>query len=246
MNEAAFSIHAPARGTVKLSRAVLIYEGEQGGALATVHNIQDAAGEPVIGAGQAMTARTAAGLARALLKNAMLGGYLPETVLYLDPDLIVWWVPPERRHIAFRVEKEMAEALGGVERGEVVPQPGLVFAVSSRIWQVWAVKGASRPTLTTPLFQAPYFNVNSQASICQGNVPAPEGTTVAKIAQWNDAFLRSYFSHPNGNVELVRYRDGAYAFWRDMLDGRFRRFPEKVLIDLKLTLGQMLGLQEDA
>lgn len=246
MNEAAFSIHAPTKGTVKLSRAVLIYEGERGGTLATVHNIHDVGGEPVIGAGQAMTARTAAGLARALLKSAMLGGYLPETVLYLDPDLIVWWVPPQCRHIAFRVEKEMAEALGGCERGEVVPQPGLVFAASSRIWHVWAVKGASRPTLTTSLFQAPYFNVNSQGGICQGNTPVPEGTTVAKIAQWNDAFLRSYFSHPNGPVELVRYRDGPYAFWRDMLDGRFRRFPEKVLIDLKLTLGDMLGLLEDA
>lgn len=243
MNEAAFSIHAPTRGTVHLSRAVLIYEGKQGGALATVHDVQDVDGEPVIGAGHAITPKTAAGLARAILKNASHGGYLPETVLYLDADLIVWWVPPARCHIAFRVEYEMAEAFGGRERGEVVPQPGLVFAASSELWKVWAVKGASRPNLSTAIFQAPYFNVDGHGNICQGNAPAPEGTTIQKIAQWNDAFLRSYFTHPNGEVKLVHYRTGAYGFWGDMLDGRFRRFPERVLIDCKVTLAQLLGME---
>lgn len=244
MNEAEFFIQAPTTGTVHLRRAVLIYDGQQGSALATVHDIEEVDGEPVIGAGQAMTPRAAMELARALLKRAAHGGFLPETVLYMEGDLIVWWVPPARRHIAFRVGREHAEALGGLERGETVAHPGLVFAASSRVWKVWAVKGASRPTPATALYQAPYFNVNAQGSICQGNAPVPEGTTVEKIAAWNDAFMRSYFTHPNGAGKLVRYRGGAYVFWKDMLDGRFRRFPERVLVDVKTTLGGLLGVKE--
>ena len=132
MNKAEFFIQAPSAGTVHLRRAVLIYDGQQGSALATVHDIEEVDGEPVIGAGQAMTPRAAMELARALLKRAAHGGLLPETVLYMEGDLIVWWVPPARRHIAFRVDREHAEGFGGLERGETVAHPGLVFAASSR------------------------------------------------------------------------------------------------------------------
>lgn len=46
--------------------------------------------------------------------------------------------------------------------------------------------------------------------------------------------------------KLLRYRGGSYAFWRDMLDGRLTRFPERVLVDIKTTLGQLLGEPEAA
>ena len=49
--------------------------------------------------------------------------------------------------------------------------------------------------------------------------------TAEKINAWNAAFLRSFFTHPNSKGKLVRYRGGAYAFWRDMLDGKFKPFP---------------------
>jgi len=241
MNEAEFSIHTPTDNVLELDQAVLLYHGRSGSALATVHEVMTVDGAPVIGAGRAMTAQAARELAAALLQRAAHGGFLPETVLYLQGDLLVWWVPPARRHLAFRVGNEQAEAFGGRERGETVPQPGLVFAAASNVWRVWAVKGQSRPTPLTPLFQAPYLNVDGQGRICQGNVPVPNGTTVEKISAWNDAFLRSYFTHPNVTGKLLRYRGGAYAFWRDMLDGRFTRFPERVLVDAKTTLGQLLG-----
>jgi PRTRC genetic system protein B len=238
MKEAKFRIHTSDIGVVHLRHAVLIYEA-RGGALATVHDVEHVDGEAVIGAGQAMTSRAASRLARALLKRTTHSGFLPETVLYLHEDLMVWWVPPAHRHITFKTP-DRAEQMGGVERGEVVPYPGLVFAASSRFWHVWAVKGKSRPTLASPLYRAPYFNVNGHGSICRGNVAVPEGTTAERIGAWNDAFFRSYFSHPNGPSPLVRYRDGDYAFWRDMLDGRFKRFPERVLLDAKVTLGDLL------
>ena len=241
MNAAEFSIQTPTDNVLELDQAVLLYHGRSGSALATVHEVITVDGAPVIGAGRAMTAQAARELAAALLQRAAHGGFLPETVLYLQGDLLVWWVPPARRHLAFRVGTEQAEAFGGRERGETVPQPGLIFAAASNVWRVWAVKGQSRPTPQTPLFQAPYFNVDGKGHICQGNVPVPHGTTVEKISAWNDAFLRSYFTHPNVAGKLLRYRGGAYAFWRDMLDGRFTRFPERVLVDADATLGQLLG-----
>ena len=69
MNHAEFSIKTQTDGILRLDRAVLIYHGASGSALATVHEVEDVGGEPVIGAGQAMTPRAAIHLARALAKN---------------------------------------------------------------------------------------------------------------------------------------------------------------------------------
>lgn len=241
MNQAEFRIRTQTDGILRLDQAVLIYRGASDTALATVHQVEQVDGEAVILAGQAMTPRAAIQLARALAKGVAHGGFLPETVLYMDGDLLLWWVPPAKRHIVFR-----APELDAPERGETVPHPGLVFAASGSMWKVWAVKGKRRPTLRTPLFQSPYFNVWEDGDICRGNVQVPDGTTAEKIDAWNAAFFGSFFTHPNTKGRLVRYRGhdrgGAYAFWRDMLDGKFKTFPERVLVDANTTLGQLLGM----
>jgi PRTRC genetic system protein B len=244
MNQTEFQISIPPDGVLTLDAAVLIYRGAQGSALATLHEVHQVQGEAVIGAGQPMTPRKALELSRALLKRVAHGGFLPGNVLYMDGDVMVWWQPPARRHVAFRVDDSHADLLGGKERGETTPHPGLVFAAASRVWSVWAVKGRERPTSQTLLYQAPYFNVNAQGQICQGSVPRPDGTTIEKIGAWNDAFFRSYFAHPNVSGKLVKYPGGAYVFWRDMLDGRFGRFPERVLVPAERTLGGLLGMKE--
>lgn len=97
MSEAEFSIHTPTDDVLTLDQAVLLYHGRSGGALATVHEILTVDGAPVIGAGRAMTAQAARELASALLQRAAHGGFLPETVLYVHGDVLVWWAPPARR-----------------------------------------------------------------------------------------------------------------------------------------------------
>lgn len=236
MNSARFDIVARTDGELRLSKAVLIYEGQASGAFATLHDIEDISGLPIIQAGKALTPRAALRLARELGKGVAHGGFLPETVLYLDGDLLLWWVPPAKRQVWFR-----AGDIGPDDRGEVAPHPGLVFAASSQHWSVWAVKGQDRPTPDTALYQAPYFNVDASGGICQGNVATPNGTTAEKIGAWNDAFFNSYFTHPNVIKGLVRYRGGACQFWRHMLDGKFTAFPQRVLVDRKCRLQDLLA-----
>jgi PRTRC genetic system protein B len=240
--QANFEIRSLSTGVVRLQEAVLIYRGGQNTALATVHDIGQIDGTPVILAGKPILPHAAIQLARDLSHNVWHGGFLPETVLYLDGDLLMWWVPPHRRHLAFHTPQVCKG--GKKERGAVVPHPGLVFAASSRMWSVWAVKGAKRPTPDTPLYQAPYFNVWEGGKICKGNVDIPDGATAEKIEAWHAAFFQSYFTHPNVSNKLVKYEGGSVAFWRDMLDGKFLRFPQKVLVSLETTLQDVLTVQE--
>lgn len=102
MNEAEFSIHTPTDNVLELDQAVLLYHGRSGSALATVHEVITVDGAPVIGAGRAMTAQAARELAGALLQRAAHGGFLPETVLYVQGDLLVWWCP---RHAGIWLSK---------------------------------------------------------------------------------------------------------------------------------------------
>ena len=112
MNQAEFHIRAEHDGVLTLQQAVLIYRGAQGSAFATVHDVEEINGQATILAGKAMTPRAAIVLSRELANGISHGGFIPETVLYMDGDLLLWWTRPGKRHIAFR-----AEGLGTAERG---------------------------------------------------------------------------------------------------------------------------------
>ena len=233
-----FEVMEADRGAVRLQSAILVYTGDGRQAFATVHQVAlDDAGQATILAGKAMTAVAVARLARRLTKRQE-GGFVPPNLVYRDSHVLAWWVPPSRRQIWFRGD---AEKLGAAERSEVVPHPGLVFAVTAeRVWKVWAVKGSERPGPETVLFRAPYMNVWDNHTVCAGNVETPRASDTERIEAWNEAWFRSYFTHPNGTQKLVEYRGGAYAFWRHMLDGRHPDFPERVLVGTGKTLKAVL------
>lgn len=233
-----FEVMDAQTGAVHLESAILVYAGDGRQAFATVHQVAiDDAGQATILAGKAMTAIAVARLARRLTKRQE-GGFVPPNLLYRDGQVLAWWVPPSRRQIWFRGD---AEKLGGAERSEVVPHPGLVFAVTAeRVWKVWAVKGIERPTPETLLFRAPYMNVWDSHAVCAGNVATPAGSDAERIDAWNEAWFRSYFTHPNGTQKIVEYRGGAYAFWRHMLDGRHPEFPERVLVGTGKTVRESI------
>lgn len=223
---------------MQLHRAILVYAGSGGSSFATVHDIASApGGAATILPGRPMTAFAALRLARRLMKRRE-GGFIPDRLIFQDSTALAWWVPPGQRPIWFRCA---GGELGAAERSEVVSHPGLVFCVTAmRKWYVWAIKGEGRPAADTKLYRAPYFNVWESGQICVGNVDLPERATAEKIDEWTSAFFDSWFTHPNVQTDLVRYRGGVYRFWRDMLDGKHPEFPERVLVDIERTLGDTM------
>ena len=129
---------------------------------------------------------------------------------------------------------------GGARTGRV-PCPGLIFIVTNKAWKVFAYKGRQRPGAGTPMFVAPFFNVWNTGNICVGNARLPKGDRSHQSEAWEEAFFRSYFTHPNIHTPrgLTRYRAGAFALWRDLLDGRFARFPTRLLVSTGRTLGEI-------
>lgn len=233
-----FHLNLQDASNLRLEQAILIYRSR--GArdvrtFASIHQVGMEHGRPSILSGKPITPRAARKLAEALTVGTSRTGFLPGNVLYADGGSLVWWVPPQRRHIAFRCAQPYID-----ERGAVVPHPALVFMVSGGHWLVWAHKGNKRPTPESPMWRAPYFNVGADGTICRGNVVTPTGAAIDRISAWEDAFFRSYFTHPNIPNGLVHHAGGAYAFWAEMIEVPPNAFPQRALVRAGACLGELV------
>lgn len=238
MGNVTFRIHHPDKGTFVLAKAILIYRGSgPQDIFASIHDIQMDGPKASILAGCPATRHAVRKLSRELSGADSQPQFIPEEALYQDEETLIWWTRPCTRHVMF----DTGEARIG-SRGEAVPHPGLVFKVAGGSWHVWAVADTCRPTLTTPLFQAPYFNIATDGAICAGNVDLPRQVSYSTIGAWEDAFFRSTFTHTNNRTgeRLVNFPDGAYAFWRAMLDQTYASFPADVLVPTSQQLSDLL------
>lgn len=225
---------------LKLRRAILLYRADgKNPCFATIHDCAVLSGKPVILAGRAMSPAMSRAVAATLGATGMQGGFLPANVLMIDGEHLVWHEPPLVRHLAFKASTQFPERSLGTCAGKV-PTPGAIFVAGPQTWSVFAYKGAQRPQPDTPLFHAPFYNVDRTGSICVGNVSVPKSTAAERIAAWNDAFFRSYFSHANYDG-VVDHPDDATGLWRALLGGRpGEAFPEQVLKPCRMRLADLL------
>jgi PRTRC genetic system protein B len=226
------------KDSYSLNNALLLYKNGSGEGYVSIHEIkQDGNKAPVLGPGTPATRQALIALVKDLVpKVQQKTSLMPSHILSHGEDHLVWFTPPANRDVWFKCQE-----LG--ERNANVPNPGLVFMVGPFGWYVFAVKSDTRPEPEEMAYQAPYFNVWSPGKICVGNVTTPKGEMTGNTAAWEEAFFRSYFTHPNIHETrgLVKHKEGAYAFWRDMLDGKHRKFPRAALVPLKETIGQLFS-----
>lgn len=223
---------------VEISKAILLYGSHNKTSYATVHGITMGMKGMALAEGQPMTQAALVEIVNSLSNSVQRTGlFIPENVLSMGVDSVVWYVrPSDSRRVWFKcADKKIGE------RNGLTPQPGLVFAAGACGWNVFAFKGNGRPTPTTPLYLAPYFNVWANGKVCQGSVEVPKACSLDNYRDFENAFFESMFSHPNVHKDLVKYRGGAYSLWKALLDGKFgNTFPEKVLVPTKLTLNDFL------
>ncbi|CAG2159747.1 PRTRC system protein B [Cupriavidus numazuensis] len=222
---------------VALQGAILFYgQGPGQFTYATAHRVEpDREGKPVIGAGSPLNRMALIHAVREVAQASLpKGEFLTPNVLSISPSAVTWWCPPAMRRVFFSC-KELGK------RSAVVPHPGLVFQASQSGFAVFALRGDERPVPGTALFEPPYFNTWDRGKICIGSAHVPKQIDVASIDGWEAGFFNSAFTHPNVGGKRVNDKRGAYAFWQDMLDGKFPEYPKHVLIPMKLTLADLIA-----
>lgn len=135
-------------------------------------------------------------------------GLIPVKVLQINTHgqgSVCWYTPACETNLLF------TPALG-IPSGKA-NVPALVWKASREQLSVFAVKGNKKPSASTPLYHAPFFNVNNNGHVCMGtvevNIPA-DACLEDFVKHWEDYFWNSYFSHMmesfnpiNGNMLLL-------------------------------------------
>ena len=227
------------REEIAATSAILLYTGRDGKVVyGTAHSVSPRGDSKraAIGAGRPIDRD---GLRKCLLElsesNAPKAEFLPDSVLGVGQDSITWWCRPAMRRVFFDCPE-----LG--KRTAITSHPGLVFQAATNGFRVFALEGLDRPTPDTRLFEPPYFNTWDLGKICIGTAYVPKRIDVASIAGWESGFFDSAFTHPNVGGQRVNFSKGIFAFWKAMLDGKYRTtFPKKTLVPMKFTLGQFIA-----
>lgn len=228
------------QSTLRLTHALLLYKGGDGNGsveYSSLHPIEESKRGAVIGAGHPTSKAALAGILKDLSpKKNTLFDIIPSGMISSGPHHLVWYCKPQTRQVWFRNDR-----LGG-EVSAPVPHPGTVFVLFRDDWYVFAVKSQYRPDEEDELYIAPYFNVWEGGKICTGNVTLPKGKQRWNTVAWEEAFYRSFFTHINGHEKtgIVSFSGGAFAFWKKMLNGKYKTFPERHLVPTGATLSKTL------
>jgi PRTRC genetic system protein B len=230
-----------------LGAAVLLYSNASKGyqshentAIATVHHVHDVDGKPVIAAGRPMTEADYLAMVHVLApKEKPQIQWHDASILASGMGKMVWWTPPMHRPMFFTKSTMFGEST--FDGRAVCPLPGMVWLTDESTLSVFAVRGHQRPQQDTRLCQAPLFNVWARGEVCSGNALKPEEAQAHDPKAWERYLFESNFSHPNfAQVDRLTKGVNPCEFWRDMVTSPRESFPEEVLVDLNLTVSDLL------
>jgi PRTRC genetic system protein B len=169
------------------------------------------------------------------LRGALPVEFLPANVLVRTQESIVWWTAPAIHSMFYAKEKgiEVAQL-----SGRRFPQPSLVFRAQAGSLDIRALASNERPGRKTPLYRAPYWNVNDSGEVCLGTTQVPKEVTIDSLARWESAFFESEFTHPNATRKLTEHPGGFVALWKSLIGRRY--FPGEHLANAKENLGDFI------
>lgn len=218
----------------KLHKALLVYTSDQK-CFVTEHDIRPMrkGSAPVLGPAQMLTIDFVHSLVRSLGGDAELEP-LPENILAKGSQSVAWWTPAQRRHMFFENAQGKAKSLNG----KILAHPPLVWVVSDKHLFLRALLESKRPTASTKMAVAPYWNISENGAVCLGSMRYPNTCAVSSIPEWENGFYGSAFTHSNVG-RSSRRNDGFEGLWGS-LAGKRTPFPTNMLISLPQTLAQFL------
>lgn len=219
---------------IRSAVALLFFETEECVAV-TKHSVSVERKGPVIGPGQPVATGDINELA-GLLRGEAAGAtaLLPENVLGFSGAHRVWFVPPSRRPMWVRGDRNAVRL--------DVPWPGLVLAVHEQQLFVASYRGSQRPGAATPLYHAPLMNIYGDGRVCLGQASVPGGCGVEDMLAWEAVVFETNFTHVN-HPQTLRLPVGKKGvttpmhirFWRSLTKSR-GGFPVAKLMSMDVTL----------
>ncbi|SJZ85402.1 hypothetical protein [Sediminibacterium ginsengisoli] len=162
-------------------------------------------------------------------------GLIPSKLLYTrqgSEGFAIWHTPAMKHFLAYTNEL-------GLTNGNY-QLPAMIWRASRTELAVFAMAEKDIPTMNTPLYHAPFFNIHENGNVCMGTVDIDiDNNTYLEdfISQWEEYFFNSKFSHVLGNRSPVK--GNIIQLWKSLKDAR-KRFPSSTLIKHKATLKNLI------
>lgn len=160
---------------------------------------------------------------------------LPDNILYLNPSyegFVLWHTQEQETDLFF------TDGLGIPSGKAVVPL--LLWKADRSQLQIYALKCGKKPTDSTPLYHAPFFNVHENGNVCMGTVDIAIDDDCRLedfIAQWQHYFFGSYFSHLIGGHSPLQYN--IVQLWQEQVSSH-RPFPTELLTKHERTIKDLI------
>ncbi len=161
-------------------------------------------------------------------------GILQSNLLSFDAtsSTIVWFTKAGFRELFF--DKHL-----GIKSGKAHIPP-LVWIADRQTLHLYALSTNRKPTLNTPLYYAPFFNIYENGSVCMGTVDIATteiGTVNELMTLWENYFFNSYFSHLMADHNPVN--GNCVILWKNLV-GTGKTFPNDKLVKTAKKLKNIL------
>lgn len=130
-----------------------------------------------------------------------MSGFIPEHILYgtntPGRTVVMWYRPGMKRSLNFSSHL-------GIKGDSFIYTPACLYLVINRNLYIFGLMSNERPTLSTKLYNAPYFNIYSDGRVCLGtaDVGKVKARTFQKEAErFESAFYRA--EQNGGNTDRV-------------------------------------------
>lgn len=159
---------------------------------------------------------------------------MPNNVLHINSmknGHAIWYTPAMRVEMLFKESLTIADGAGYV--------PPMVWKATKHHLYVFALSANEKPNLKTPLYFAPFFNVDTSGKVCMGNVNiniAPNCSLEEFMQQWQAYFFSSTFTHLLGDNPV---KCNIIELWQKLI-GTNNPFPVKQLKANKKNLKSLL------
>jgi len=161
-------------------------------------------------------------------------GILKSNILYFDQrtEKAIWFSKAQRRRLFF------TNAIG-IPSG-IAHVPAMLWIADRTSLSVFALGNDRRPTASTQIYNAPFFNVYENGNVCMGTVDVNIAKTVSLeefTVTWEDYFFNSYFSHLMQGHNPVK--GNGVLLWESLV-GTDKKFPLEVLTKSKRTIKELM------
>lgn len=161
-------------------------------------------------------------------------GIMGNTILHLDPikSKVIWFTKSMQRELSFTENLGISNGIANV--------PPMLWIANKTSLAVFALGTNRRPTETTKLYNAPFFNVYENGNVCMGTVDVQ----IKKIvfleeftSTWEDYFFNSHFSHLMPDYNPIQ--GNCVTLWESLVNTD-KVFPKEILKKSTQTLKNLL------